>query len=258
VNKPLTALKAEAEVEAPVVADPLAKLREPFPPNQISKLPKPFKKDAPKGKCAECGGYHGLPAVHLDYVGHAALTDRLLDVDPTWTWEPVADPVSLGLPTAPGGMWIKLTVCGVSRYGFGHPDGKTGGDAVKETIGDALRNAAMRFGAALDLWHKGDLHAHDAEEEPQQERPTRTTGADVPATPTLAQRADRLEAALKAQKSEDDLRKAYALASKLCADLSASDPKRLDQIERVYSDCLAKFQPKPADDFGIGDDEVPF
>jgi hypothetical protein len=25
-------------------------------------------------------------------------------------------------------------------------------------IGDALRNAAMRFGVALDLWHKGELH----------------------------------------------------------------------------------------------------
>lgn len=143
----------------------LAMLRKPFPANQISKLPKPYKKDSPKGKCGECGGYHGLPAVHLDYVGHAALTDRLLDVDPSWTWEPVPDPVSVGLVSAPGGMWIKLTVCGVSRYGFGHPDGKTGGDAVKETIGDALRNAAMRFGAALDLWHKGDLHGDASADE---------------------------------------------------------------------------------------------
>jgi hypothetical protein len=157
MNKAVTDLKPESEV----TPDPLALLRAPFPPNQISKLPKPYKKDSPKGKCAECGGYHGLPAVHLDYVGHAALTDRLLDTDPTWSWEPVADPASQGLPVAPGGMWIRLTVCGISRYGFGHPDGKTGGDAVKETIGDALRNAAMRFGAALDLWHKGDLHAHD-------------------------------------------------------------------------------------------------
>ena len=30
---------------------------------------------------------------------------------------------------------------------------------MKERIGDALRNAAMRFGAALELWHKGELHA---------------------------------------------------------------------------------------------------
>lgn len=147
--------------------DGLALLREPFPAHHISKLPKPYKKDSPKGRCNECGGYHGLPAVHLDYVGHAALTDRLLDADPRWTWEPVADPKSLGLPVSADGMWIRLTVCGVTRLGFGCSDGKSGGDAVKEMIGDALRNAAMRFGAALDLWHKGNLH--EDENEPAQE-----------------------------------------------------------------------------------------
>jgi hypothetical protein len=139
----------------------LALLREPFPANQISKLPKPFKKDSPKGKCAECGGYHGLPAMHLSYVGHAALTDRLLDCDPAWNWEP-AGYTPNGLPAMEnGGMWIKLTVCGVTRFGYGNADGKQGGDAIKEVIGDALRNAAMRFGAALDLWHKGDLHSDE-------------------------------------------------------------------------------------------------
>jgi hypothetical protein len=149
---------AEQKIEAPTG---LALLRQPFPPNQISKLPKPYKKDSPKGKCSECGGYHGLPAVHLDYVGHAALTDRLLDADPNWSWEPVGTTPE-GLPAlGNGGLWIKLTVCGVTRYGFGAADGKSGGDAVKEMIGDALRNAAMRFGAALDLWHKGDLHADE-------------------------------------------------------------------------------------------------
>lgn len=139
-------------------------LREPFPPNQISLLPKPKSKDAPKGRCPDCGGWHGLPAVHLSYVGHAALTDRLLDVDPNWTWEPLA--LKDGLPAldANGGLWIRLTVCGVTRLGYGDAQGKQGGDAMKERIGDALRNAAMRFGAALDLWHKGDLHAHEEAE----------------------------------------------------------------------------------------------
>lgn len=152
----------------------LALLREPFPANQISKLPKPYKKDSPKGKCPECGGWHGLPAVHLDYVGHAALTDRLLDADPSWTWEPMAIGDN-GYPVIDGngGMWIKLTVCGVTRLGYGDAQGKTGGDAMKERIGDALRNAAMRFGAALDLWHKGDLHTNedeDGEAAPKQKR----------------------------------------------------------------------------------------
>lgn len=140
-------------------------LRAPFAPHQISLLPKPYKRDSPKGKCAECGGYHGLPAVHLSYVGHAALTDRLLDCDPNWSWEPVAFGAD-GLPLLDrdGGMWIRLTVCGVTRLGYGDAQGKTGPDAMKERIGDALRNAAMRFGAALDLWHKGELHK---DEEPE-------------------------------------------------------------------------------------------
>jgi hypothetical protein len=141
----------------------LAKLREPFPSHQVSKLPKPKSKDAPKGKCLECGGWHGLPAVHLPYVGHAALTDRLLDADPSWTWEPLAMDNGLPVLDGYGGMWIRLTVCGVTRLGYGHAGDKQGGDAIKELIGDALRNAAMRFGAALDLWHKGDLHGADAD-----------------------------------------------------------------------------------------------
>lgn len=147
----------------------LSLLRQPFPPHQISKLPKPTKKDAPKGKCNECGGWHGLPAVHLDYVGHAALTDRLLDADPAWTWEPLSVSED-GLPVLDtyGGMWIKLTVCGVTRLGYGDAEGKSGGNAIKEVIGDALRNAAMRFGAALDLWHKGELHRDDDAPEPRQ------------------------------------------------------------------------------------------
>jgi hypothetical protein len=143
----------------------LALLRADFPPNQIGKLPKPYKKDSPRGECEECGGYHGLPAAHLDYVGHAAITDRLLDADPTWTWEPLSLD-ERGLPAFDnnGGLWIKLTVAGVTRLGYGDAQGKTGGDAMKERIGDALRNAAMRFGVALKLWHKGDLHAPTDEE----------------------------------------------------------------------------------------------
>jgi hypothetical protein len=151
-------MTAQQKIEPPT----LAKLREPFPAHQISKLPKPYKRDSAKGKCAECGGYHGLPAVHLDYVGHAALTDRLLDTDPEWTWEPAGfNPDGTPALDQRGGLWIKLTVLGVTRYGYGCADGKSGGDAIKEIIGDALRNAAMRFGAALDLWHKGDLHLED-------------------------------------------------------------------------------------------------
>lgn len=151
------------------MSDNLKELRRPFEPHQISKLPKPTKQQTEAvradfragSRCGECGGWHHPDVIHLDYVGHAALTDRLLDVDPAWFWEPLAIN-DAGLPALDllGGLWIKLTVCGVTRLGYGNADGKTGGDAVKEMIGDALRNAAMRFGCALDLWHKGDLHVN--------------------------------------------------------------------------------------------------
>lgn len=151
-------------------------LREPFSENQISKLPKGTKAqnqcpEAEKINCPICKGKHHPKVIHLDYVGHAALTDRLLDADPLWTWEPFA--LKEGLPAfdATGGLWIRLTVCGHTRIGYGHAEAsnfKEIGSREKEVIGDALRNAAMRFGAALDLWHKGDLHIDDAEEKPKE------------------------------------------------------------------------------------------
>jgi hypothetical protein len=110
-------------------------LRAPFPKEQIQKLP--------------TGG------LQLDYVSHAWVTDRLLQVDPEWTWEPVAFDES-GLPKFDenGGLWIKLTVCGVTRYGYGEPQGRDKFDQIKGSIGNSLRVAAMRFGIGLDLWAK--------------------------------------------------------------------------------------------------------
>lgn len=119
------------------MTDGLKLLREPFPAGQIGKLPK--------------GG------MMLDFVGHGFLTQRFLDVDPEWNWEPFAIDAN-GLPKLDehGGLWIRLTICGVTRIGYGSG---SGADGIKIAIGDALRNAGMRFGAALDLWCKGDPDA---------------------------------------------------------------------------------------------------
>lgn len=129
------------------------------PPEHIGTLPKPTRKDNQKGKCEVCDGYHGLPAVHLDYLGHAELTDILCFVDPLWTWEPFATD-DRGLPAIVSNdkgsvMWIRLTIWGVSRPGVGTSDPK-GPDTMKELIGDALRNAGMRFGIGTALWSKID------------------------------------------------------------------------------------------------------
>lgn len=196
-------------------ADALAKLREPFPEHQISKLPKPtkaqtdeVKADFKKGiRCELCNTWHHPKVVHLDYVGHAALTDRLLDVDPFWSWEPLAmDGNGLPLLDKDGGMWIKLTICGVTRLGYGDAEGKTGGNAVKERIGDALRNAAMRFGAALDLWHKGDLHQESDEETTKTDAGSGAKPSDKVSLTDMEAHADlqeRMYAAFKAAGKDD-------------------------------------------------------
>lgn len=183
----MTATKADPRTEG------FARLREPFQPEQIGKLPKPTRKDAQKGRCNECGGWHGLPAVHLDYVGHAALTQRLLEVDPEWTWEHQAvDQFGAPILDRNGGLWIRLTVLGVTRPGYGDAQGKSGGNAVKEAIGDALRNAAMRFGCALDLWSKEDLHGAE-EQRNQHDDPTPQSAPPDP----LQMAKDRLAAACR-------------------------------------------------------------
>lgn len=178
----------------------LEKLRAPFEDRHIGKLPKPLKWQTDKykedkstgGKCDLCGTYHHKDVIHLDYVGHAALTDRLLDCDPKWNWEPYATDEH-GLPAfdKTGGLWIKLTVCGVTRSGYGHAAGasfKDIGSREKEVIGDALRNAAMRFGAALDLWHKGDLHEteHEEIEEIYPAKPKGSTALDKNIRPFIS------------------------------------------------------------------------
>lgn len=146
-----------------MTAETAAKLRQPFLDSEVGKLPriwcKPCRDRACKDDrhklevCKTCGNKLTTAHLHLDYVGHAEVTDRLLQVDPEWQWEPVSFDAN-GQPFVDnlGGMWIRLTVAGVSRLGYGDAGGKRGADAIKEAIGDAIRNAAMRFGVGLDLW----------------------------------------------------------------------------------------------------------
>ena len=171
----------------------LAKLRELFPDHQVGKLAKGSKAQtqcqaSEKKNCPVCGGWHHPKMIHLDYVGHAALTDRLLDADPLWTWEPLAF-TQEGLPCfdASGGLWIRLTVCGHSRIGYGHAPAseyKEIGSREKEVIGDALRNSAMRFGAALELWHKGELH--QKEEDGIQSEPKKSVNERIEEAPKVS------------------------------------------------------------------------
>ena len=130
----------EAAAEFVGHGEGLALLREPFPASHIGQLPK--------------------AGITLDYVGHGAVTDRLLEADPLWTWEPFAVDDNGGplmerdADGHPIALWIRLTVCDVTRIGVGTCPARQS-DAEKVLIGDAIRNAAMRFGVALDLWIRG-------------------------------------------------------------------------------------------------------
>jgi hypothetical protein len=72
-----------------------AMLRAPFPPSAVGKLPRVTCRkcsdadsrvcnEHSKVECDECGNYMTVRHIPLDYVGHAAVTDRLLAVDPMW------------------------------------------------------------------------------------------------------------------------------------------------------------------------------
>lgn len=97
--------------------------------------------------------------ISLDFVGHADITRQLIEIDPCWSWEPIAFD-SDGLPAyrvenGMAHMAGRLTVHGVSRIGFGSV-AHNKPDLLKELASDFLRNAAMRFGICLALWTKNE------------------------------------------------------------------------------------------------------
>jgi len=176
----------------------LKALRAKFSAAQIGKLPRITCGDCsrgscgqhPKTQCKECGNYISPRHIHIDFVGHADVTMRLCDVDPEWTWKPHAtdpDPEILKAAMATGnadivqavidnappkfertsngnavGLWLWLTIGGSTKPGVGSCPANQA-DAEKVLIGDAIRNAAMRFGVATEQWAKGERAAPGAD-----------------------------------------------------------------------------------------------
>ncbi len=116
------------------MTDAFAELRAAFEPEQIGKLPKVTCGDCSakertcdkhqKRTCRVCKAYVSTQHIHVDYVGHAHVTERLLNVDPLWSWEPLSiDNAGLPAMDANGGLWMRLTVAGHTRIGYGHANG---------------------------------------------------------------------------------------------------------------------------------------
>jgi hypothetical protein len=224
------------------------RLREPFPPGVVGKLPRVSCWDCQQAtkkaqrtrdkhcekheitQCKVCGSYITTAHIHLDYVGHAATTSRLLEVDPEWTWRPMATEVDSGFPKfdANGGLWILLTIHGVTRPGYG--DGAT----PKVVIGDAIRNAAMRFGVALDLWAKEDLQ--HTEESAAAPAVSNTTAVAPPAVPTAA----------APSAAADEHQRAHEAKSTL--DVKDPDRRLISPAQRKRLFTIAREQYKLSDD----------
>jgi hypothetical protein len=96
--------------------------------------------------------------INLAYVSHADITRILIEIDPLWSWQPVAwenGRPAIHVDNGTATMWATLTLLGKSMLGVGSVRADKQ-DQSKELIGDFLRNAAMRFGIALSLWSKQD------------------------------------------------------------------------------------------------------
>lgn len=158
------------------------------PAEMVGKLPRGGDKDRSKWQwCNVCNNKHAANAVHLDYMGHAEVTLALCDIDPLWNWEPVAFDTN-GLPLIEWGsaedemavMWVRLTLHGHSRLGVGSVE-KSKSDIHKELIGDALRNAAMRFGVGTNLWSKSAPSSSSSNSGGGSPRPSAPAGRVGPA-----------------------------------------------------------------------------
>lgn len=97
-------------------------------------------------------------SMSLDYVGHAEITRILIEIDPMWTWQPIAwhdGRPAINISNGVATMWATLTLLGKPMLGVGSAQASKP-DLDKELIGDFLRNASMRFGICLALWAKSD------------------------------------------------------------------------------------------------------
>jgi hypothetical protein len=165
-------------------------LREPFAPSQIGKLPKGGDDVAKSAyqRCEVCKQKAPPHHWHVDYVGHAIVTDRLNRVVGTDGW-------SYTRPERVHDDRGKLLAVISEMTILGHTKGiEVGGPAtsastyagqLKTAISDYICRAAMRFGVALDLWAKQELESltyEDRQDTGQADSHRSTQGPEVGAT----------------------------------------------------------------------------
>lgn len=125
----------------------------------------------------------------------------------------------------PVGMWIYLHVCGVRRPAYGSClPGK--GEAIKELIGDAIRNGAMRFGVALSLWSS----SHPEKDPPKARKKATPLPTPVPEAHHEKEAGKGAYEALVADHGKELVNGAMAIHG--VARFSELTPERVGEIER--------------------------
>lgn len=118
----------------------------------------------------------------LDFVGHADVNKALIEIDPLWTWQPVAWDdngmpkihVANGVAT----MWGVMTIHGKQMLGVATVQANKP-DLYKELASDFLRNAAMRFGIYLSLWTKSEWEEQATSEQSKPRKVKAVTETNV-------------------------------------------------------------------------------
>ena len=214
-------------------------------PEQVEALLVPFPPEVIKQK-----GGGGFAA---DYVDHGHVTVRLLQVDPEWTWEPLAtDANGVPLLVPVDGMsylWGRMTGLGVSRIEVGSvQSGKQ--EELKEAVSDFIKRAAMRFGVGLHLWMGEDVPNKKKSKAAGSASGSRRSTANSPSKPSTTGPAatsevtpeDLLELASRAGEvgvEGEDLRAVAAKALGRSIEKS-SDIKTHEEIEKVMKALDAK------------------
>jgi hypothetical protein len=170
----------------------------------------------------------------LDFVGHADVTKMLIEIDPMWTWEPVAFDAD-GLPAyrVENGMahmsgW--LVINGVRRLGIGSVMHNKP-DLLKELASDFIRNAAMRFGVCLSLWTKQEWEDIPNKNAPVQPKVEPVT-ADTPLQKTQINQFKK--ACEKANIHANDV------ATRANVSLEKATHGDLEKLRSVYKEMLAE------------------
>lgn len=219
-------------------------LSAPFPPDRVSWRVGSSNK---KKRQRETGDSHAkaTKGMALAFINSRDVQERLDDVCGPANWQ---DRYEFHGPRTVCYLSIRVDGEWVTKAdGAGDSDV----EAAKGSISDALKRAAVKWGIGrylyalpspwvdLDDWEQITEASQRKLEALLKSEGAPSTSREVSTKPTevkssLAERADKLVAAINGADGGVALGKVWSNGAKLCADLSTADPDKLEAITRLY------------------------